>query len=101
MYRDVNGLTTRIRASEALMEVSAKKLYELAEFVRNDSVHPDFQGLADGMVRTKIAYQMAKTRNAGIVSQILGVRSEIGRALNAYKITGVSQSAKDFQAKFS
>tara|TARA_X000001388_G_scaffold14163_3_gene8235 strand:+ start:6814 stop:10422 length:3609 start_codon:yes stop_codon:yes gene_type:complete len=100
LYRDVNGLTTRIRASEALMEVSAKKLYELAEFVRNDTIHPDFQGFADGMVRTKIAYQMAKTRNAGIVSQILGVRSEIGRALNAYKITGVSQSAKDFQAKF-
>lgn len=84
------------------MQKSAKKLYELADYVYKNEVAPEFRGtkIDHGVTRTQMAFQRQKAIHAGFQSEALGIKSEIGRALNALKIDARSKSAQDAQVSF-
>jgi len=101
-YLETGQLSSKAVAVQILMQKSAKKLYELAEYVSKNEVAPEFRGtnIDHGVTRTQMAYQRQKAIHAGFQSEALGIKSEIGRALNALKIDTKSKSAQDAQVKF-
>ena len=101
-YMGVDRLHENAVAVQILMQKSAKKLYELAEYASKNEVAPEFRGvnIDHGITRTQMAFQRQKAIHAGIQSEALGVKSEIGRALNALKIDSSSKAAQDAQVRF-
>ena len=101
-YLDSNKLSSKAVAVQILMHKSAKKLYELADYVSRNEVAPEFRGvdIDHGITRTQMAFQRQKAIHSGFQAEALGIKSEIGRALNALKIDARSKSAQDAQVSF-
>lgn len=101
LYRKMNGLTSEARAVITLMEAGVKQIFEIQSYLKQRRIHPDVDNSDGyGLQRTYMMYQNAKARQAGIVAQVKGIKSEWGRVGRMFQMTGSSQTAKDFQAKF-